>query len=279
MKTEKEAFVPLTSDGIFKAFFSQKQFLKIFLEDVLKINIVSLDYLDTLMSKDFSQNKECRLDLIALLDDNTYINIEMQKANDSDIISRSHYYLNKIITRNLKEGEGYKWIEIKKFVALNILDYNDERFKKLHHICGICDLESKKQVSDIEEIHIISLNRSNMNDQKILDWIELFKEKDRWDMDKYKDKKLEKAVQELKRLSRDKEVMALYEQEQKALIDRSLIRDKGLKDGRKEGRIEGQKEAKKEAALNFYQNGVTKEIICKSLQISAKELEEILNEN
>ena len=60
MIKDKDAFVPLTSDGIFKAFFSQKQFLKIFLEDVLKINIVSLDYLDSLMSKDFSQNKECR---------------------------------------------------------------------------------------------------------------------------------------------------------------------------------------------------------------------------
>lgn len=207
-----------------------------------------------------------------LLEDNTYINVEMQKNDTGDIIRRSQYYLNRIITRSLKQGDSY--FEIKRYVAINIINYNDPRFPKLHHVCGICDLETKNAVSDVEEIHIISLKSNIINDKRLLGWKEIFNEKDGWDMRKYKGKKLEKAVKELKRLSSDEEVMSLYDQEMKEKIDRSLLRDLSLKEGKNQGILEKEKEA----ALNFYKNGVSKDLICKSLNISLDKLNSILKE-
>ena len=85
-------------------------------------------------------------------------------------------------------------------------------------------------------------------------------------MNKFKEKRLEKAVKELKRLSRDKEVMELYDKEMKEKIDTMLTYN------------QGKSEAKKEAAKNLYQNGVEKEVICQSLNLTEEQLEEILKQ-
>lgn len=47
----KKGFVPLIYDAIFKPFFSQDFYLKMFIEDVLKVKIKRLEYIDTLMAK------------------------------------------------------------------------------------------------------------------------------------------------------------------------------------------------------------------------------------
>ena len=260
-----ESFVPLTSDGIFKAFFRQEEYLKMFLEDTLKIKIKKIEFQDSLLEREYEDNKECRLDLIVLLDDNSYISVEMQNEKEGDMIYRSHYYLNKITTRSLNKGKRYD--EIKKFIAINIINYKDERFKKLHHICKLCDIETKKIISDVEEIHIISIKSNEINDEGLREWLEILKEGKSWNMNKFKEKRLEKAVKELKRLSRDKEVMELYDREMKEKIDTMLTYN------------QGKSEAKEEAAKKFYQNGVDKEVICQSLNLTEEQLEEILNKN
>ena len=160
-----EIFVPLTSFGMFKSFFKHEKYLKMFLEDILNIKIKKVEYQDSLLEKEFEDNKECRLEATILLNDNSYnfISMEMHNEKDEDIISKSHYYLNKIIMESFNKGKSYK--QIKKFIAINILNYNDERFKKLYHICKICDEETKEVVSDLEEIHIISLKSKEMNEK------------------------------------------------------------------------------------------------------------------
>ena len=98
-------------------------------------------------------------------------------------------------------------------------------------------------------------------------WLEVLKEEEKWDMGKYNDEELKEAVRELKRLSGDVEVMAAYDKEMEDKLDRILIRQEGID------------EATNQAAINFYQNGVSKEIICKSLNITLKELNHILKKN
>lgn len=96
---------------------------------------------------------------------------------------------------------------------------------------------------------------------------------------KYKDKKLKKAVEELRRLSADEEVVRQYEIEDKIERDRISEREYLIKEATEEGMTKGlQKgieQTTKNSALNFYKNGVSKEIICQSLNISLEELNNI----
>lgn len=84
----------------------------------------------------------------------------------------------------------------------------------------------------------------------------------------YKDKKLKKAVEELRKLCANEEVMLAYEKEEK--IERDRISE------RKYIEKEAKREAKKETAIKFYENGGSKDLIARSLNISIEELDKIL---
>ena len=263
----KEAFVPLTSDGIFKALFRYERYLKDFLEDVLKQKIETLYYLDTYLEKDDNKRKENFLDVLVKFNDENYVIVEMQRANEGKMITRMFYYLGKLANKSLKKGEEYK--KIKKYIGICILDYNDRSFTKLHNTCRLYDIESKKEVTDILEIHMLNLRSKKINDD--LKWIKLFKEEKEWDMSKYSDEELKAAVEELKRLSGDPEVSAAYDKEIKEKLDKYLIEEEYVG--------QGIKLKEKQDAINFHKNGVSDEIICKSLNITLKQLKKILKES
>ena len=264
-------FVPLTSDGIFKALFRYERYLKDFLEDVLKEKIQKIEYLDTYLEKDNEKRKENFLDVLVKFDEENYVIVEMQKYNEGKMISRIFYYLGKLADRSLKSGEEYK--KIKKYIGICVLDYNDQNFTKLHNTCRLYDIQTKEEVTDMLEIHILNLRSKKINDN--LRWLQIFKEEKEWNMSKYSDEELKEAVKELKRLSGDPEVSAAYDKELKEKLNSWLIEEEYVGQGIAKGKA--QKE--KEAALNFYKNGVAKEVICKSLNITLEKLENILKES
>ena len=267
----KTPFVPLTSDGIFKALFRYERYLKDFLEDVLKEKIQKIEYLDTYLEKDNEKRKENFLDVLVKFDEKNYVIVEMQKYNEGKMISRIFYYLGKLADRSLKSGEEYK--KIKKYIGICVLDYNDQNFTKLHNTCRLYDIQTKEEVTDMLEIHILNLRSKKINDN--LRWLQIFKEEKEWNMSKYSDEELKEAVKELKRLSGDPEVSAAYDKELKEKLNSWLIEEEYVGQGIAKGKA--QKE--KEAALNFYKNGVAKEVICKSLNITLEKLENILKES
>ena len=271
MIKNKNNFIPLTFDGIFKALFRHKRYLIDFLKDVLKYDIIDLEYLDSYLEKENISTKESFLDVLVKFNDGTHAIIEMQNQDKGSMVTRIFYYLGKLATKSLKTGEDYKLI--KKYIGICVLDYNDSRFTNLHNVCKLYNVNTKEILTDELEIHIINLKSKIMNDK--LKWLEVFKEKDDWDMGKYTDEELKAAVNELKRLSGDVEVMAAYDKEMEEKLDRILIRQAGIEEGTKQGA----KQAISQAALNFYQNGVNKDIICRSLNITLKELDKILKES
>lgn len=107
-----------------------------------------------------------------------------------------------------------------------------------------------------------------------------------------RDKRLQEVVEEIKKLSQNKEAMELYRLEQDIEIEKisreeyikETAKEEGLKEGItqgiSQGIIQGKEEgitlAKKSAAKNFYKNNVSKDVICQSLEITKKELENIL---
>lgn len=286
--------MPLTSDIVFKRLFSKKEILKDFLEDILEEKIEDVKYLDREINGIGElRNKECRFDIRVKLENGTYINVEMQKSRKGDMLKRSIFYIALMVGESLEKSEDYE--NISKYIGINIIDYKDNTLKKYHTILklydkkGIEDKEEKEiYKSDIIQIHFINLNSEVNNSKKLYKWKELFKEEESWDNVKYNDKRIKKAVKELRKLSNDKEVVSAYQLEEKIRRDRisenAYIRktaieegkNEGLKKGLEQGLEQGREEEKRQNAINFYKNGISKDLISKSLNISLESLEKIL---
>ena len=98
------------NDVVFQALFTRgkESITKALLEDILKIKIHKLD-LDK--SKDLlndnKKDKNGRLDLRAVLNDNIECDIEIQLSTHDKVLERFLYYWSKMYSANLGIGEQY----------------------------------------------------------------------------------------------------------------------------------------------------------------------------
>ena len=93
-----------------------------------------IEYLDiienTSFIKDIIDGKSCVLDLLTVLADGTRVNIEVQLRNEHNMDRRSLYYLSKVQSDSLKEGQDYR--ELPNVIAVNILDFDFPRGGRVH---------------------------------------------------------------------------------------------------------------------------------------------------
>ena len=72
--------------------------------------------------KDIIDGKSCILDVLAVLEDGTKVNIEVQIRDEHNMDMRSLYYWSRLYSLSLKEGDDYK--ELPNVIAINIVDFN-----------------------------------------------------------------------------------------------------------------------------------------------------------
>ncbi|MEG2234823.1 MAG: PD-(D/E)XK nuclease family transposase [Clostridia bacterium] len=60
--------------------------------------------------------------MLAKLDNDKIVNIEMQVINKGDMVPRSIFYASKIMSEQLAKGLSYN--TLKKVIMINILDYS-----------------------------------------------------------------------------------------------------------------------------------------------------------
>lgn len=293
----KEKLIPLSSDICFRTIFKKKKNLKYFLEDVLEEEIKEIEYKDRVIEAEEVEKKECRLDMVIKLGNDTIVNIEMQKDKTGDIFKRTNYYISRIMSKPLKRGERYN--KLPKALAIWIIDYKEKEIKKYKSDLKLCDTKAierirkgnnKEEILIKDEIRIIIIDLTKEADKsKIAEWKEIFRS---GEVMNKRDKRLQEVVEEIKKLSQNKEAMELYRLEQDIEIEKisreeyikETAKEEGLKEGItqgiSQGIIQGKEEgitlAKKSAAKNFYKNNVSKDIICQSLEITKEELENIL---
>ena len=295
----KEKLIPLSSDICFRTIFKKKKNLKYFLEDVLEEEIKEIEYQDRVIEAEEVEKKECRLDMVIKLGNDTIVNIEMQKDKTGDIFKRTNYYISRIMSKSLKRGESYN--KLPKALAIWIIDYKEKEIKKYKSDLKLCDTKAierirkgnnKEEILIKDEIRIIIIDLTKEADKsKIAEWKEIFRS---GEVMNKRDKRLQEVVEEIKKLSQNKEAMELYRLEQDIEIEKisreeyikETAKEEGLKEGItqgiSQGIIQGKEEgitlAKRSAAKNFYKNNVSKDIICQSLEITKEELENILKE-
>ncbi len=256
-------------DVVFKKLFtSDDEVLRAFVGDILdiprgKIKQIKVENPNILPA--LIDGKQGQMDLKMSVDDRI-VNIEIQLCNKGDFIDRSLFYWGRMVGDELKSGEDY--IELKKTISVNILDFDLFDWEKPFSSFSIHEDENNALYTDKCAFLCFELKKVNniidKNDCKKL-WMQLIKAETEEELDMLNNTgvpEIQKAVVILHEMSADEEMREIARLREKAIRDersamnfakREGVKEgieigekRGEKKGIKKGRIEGKEEGLKE---------------------------------
>lgn len=144
-------------DYFVKELFRDTTVLRHFIGDVMGIpqeRIRSVRLRNTFLRKGYRKQKEGILDVLAELNDDTKINIELQAKVCKDWDKRQLFYISRMYAEDL--GAGEKYHDLKKCVGISILNFSLIDGEKYHTVYHLRDEEGNK-LTDMFEVHILEL--------------------------------------------------------------------------------------------------------------------------
>lgn len=246
-------------DFAFKEIMANEKARIGFLSAVLKIRpeeIKETRILNTYLQKIHEDDKQGILDVRILMNNDTEIDTEIQLSELKVWADRSLFYLSKMYTEQIKQGQTYD--VFKKCVNISILDFTlfpkEAEFYSCFHI-----REDTRNFlyTDKMEFHVIELPklpeeiRENSSDIEL--WAKFInaERKEELEMIATKNSYIASAYEQLQVISQDKEKRLEYEAREKALRDYNQsmkeAQQTGWETGREVGRIEGREEGEKKS--------------------------------
>ena len=174
------------NDALFKNIFAQNSDITLSLiNSVFEFQgsalILDIEFIDRNLDAEEDDGKESRLDLLGRSSDGTVVNLEIQVAKQGYMGRRSLYYWSRLYNE-LKSGEEYT--ELKRTVAINILDFNlfDRKKYPSYHSCfGVYDIKTGNQLTSDCELHFLELPKWNLKTVKETNrlerWLSYFSKK------------------------------------------------------------------------------------------------------
>ena len=267
-------------DVVFQALFGEEgneEITKGFLEAILKEKIEKIDLSkNVILRREFKEDKLGILDILAEVDGNKQVNIELQLIDKNNTIERMLYYWSRLYSRKIRKGGEYQ--ELPKTIVILISNF---RIKEL----GIEDYYTKWQIMEATrkivlteklELYIIELpniiGKEKKND-KLLDWLYFLEnpKSERVEKNMGENKELKRAVNELNKISEDEKMQRIAELREKAILDEKAIYARGLEVGEEKGREERNIEIAKE----LLKEGLSIEKICKITGLTEEEIEKL----
>lgn len=227
---EKEDFIMLpTVDFCFKELMQNENVRKGIIAAILNKRpdeIVNTELLPTILRKDSEDDKYGILDVRVQLDNEVQIDFEMQVVYYDFWANRTIYYLSKMYTEQIREGDSYD--RLQKCIQVSILAHvlfqeDDECYRRI----SFCDVKTGKEYTDLMEMHILELPKlppEQKSETDLMQWMRFLNGKRREDFEKMAKKNscFEEAYKELDKLSADEKKRLEYEARQKAIRDRDI---------------------------------------------------------
>lgn len=276
---DKRRILQPKNDIVFQALFTRGKegITKALLEDILKIKIhkLELDKSKDLLN-DNKQDKNGRLDLRAVINDNIECDIEIQLSTHEKMLERFLAYWAKIYTANLKVGENYS--ELRKTISIIIVDDEITQFRDIEKAHTKWQIREEKYLEKILtpflEIDIIELGKAikeypNNTSDEVLQWMMFLDNPENGEVKKIMEtnKDIKEAKEELDKISQDDILrrMAL-----KADFER-MDQNQRMYEARRDGKIE----AKLEDAKKMLEEGLPIEMIMRITGLTKEEIASI----
>ena len=283
MQNEKKSILQPKNDVVFKALFSRgkPRITQAMLEAILKTKIdkLELDKSTDLLNEN-AGDKNGRLDLRAIINGNTECDIEVQLVSNDNITERFLYYWAKMYAANLKIGDKYS--DLRKTISIIILDDDFKLTKDLEKpqtTWRIREEEEKHLIlTDYFEIVIIELQKvlkayhRNPNDE-VLQWMLFLDNPEKEEVARIMEENedIKEAKEELERISQDDILRRKALNRTLEIADRLQMKEE-LEKVKKEAENE-----KKKVIKNLHKLNIPIEQIAKAVELTEKEVKEILS--
>lgn len=221
-------------------------------------------------------DKTSILDIRAVAEDGTRINIEVQLRDYGNMDRRSLFYWSREFASGLDRGGDYS--KLANVIAINIVNFEAVSVDDFHTVFHLWeDAHKDCLLTDALEIHFIDVKKFNALPKKDIKndslhrWLTFFDQNISDDLLKElidMDAAIYKANEKMTFLANDKEVLRLYNMREMAQIDYNS----GMKKARDEGKAEGKAEAKTETARNLLEMNMTHEQIAKATGLTLEEI-------
>ena len=200
------------------------------------------------MEGEVKEEKEGILDVKMVLNGGKKINIEMQNTYQEDWAERSLFYNCRMFTEGWKKGEAY--YELPPCIHVGILDFNQMKSPGYYHKISLMDEETNESYSRKFQFHVIELKKlgqakGKAKKQSLYRWAKLIAAStwEEIEIESEGNRYMERALDEMIKMSQDEVERYLYLREEMAESDRisqlESAKDIGREEGRKEGRAEG----------------------------------------
>ena len=211
-----------------------------------------------------SLHREIILDVLCILENGTYMNIEMQKGSGNDDIKRNRFYASSTTAAYTPKGTDFS--DIPQVTILYITEYDAlHNGQMITHVKRCMKTnEGYAPVDDGEDIFFANTVVKDGSDKSEL--LQLFLRKDVFEDAKFPE--LSKAVKYFKETDYAKS----YAEERE-----KIVREEGRSEGLAEGRSEGLTAGRLEAIRKMLGSGLSREMIL-SMDYSEAELQAVEQE-
>lgn len=264
----------------------RKSFIAALLDKTTK-DIREVKLLPTILRKEYKDDKVGILDVRVVFNNDAQIDIEMQVGPFDYWAERTVFYLCRMYTEQIKEGDSYG--TLMKCIHIGILDFklfdDMENFYSSFHLR---EDSSGYLYTDQLEFHILELPKIRERaypDSAIYQWAKFLSGKNEEDFKEMAEKNedIKEAYEILMHLSEDDKKRMEYEAREKALRDYNhqmyWAERRGLERGLERGIQRGVNEGKKEMALKLLKENILVDLIALAAGVSTEQVEIWKNEN
>ena len=245
-----------------------------------KIQKVNLDNDKHLVGK-YPEEKLGIVDLKATLDNGTICDIEIQLADNKDTAERFLFYWSRIYAGQLVKGDDYG--KLNKVIGIIIIDYELEKTKEVQKLSTkwkIREVSTGKQIelTDVFELYIIEIPKARRMlkeepKNELAQWVMFINDPNESEVSKIMEdnKEIKEAMNELEKISKDKELRRVAELREKAIRDEK----NGLRHAKEEGIKEGIKEGIEQVAKKMLELNIPIKDIIKTTGLQEKQILEL----
>ena len=244
--------------------------------DLKEYEIKKIEITDPFTLGENNEEKEGILDIKLILNQNRKINIEMQNTYQDDWTERSLFYNCRMFTDGFQKGHPYG--ELPPCIHVGILSFNQMISPNYYHKISLMDEKTKEIYSRKFQFHMLELKKlENVKEKQkrkpLYQWAKLIAAQtwEELEQESKGNKYMERAPEEMIKISQDEKERYLYLREEMAESDRVSQIQSAQRIGHEKGRVEGKKEGEILKLISLAQKKILKN---KTLSQIADELEE-----
>jgi len=261
-------------------------------------SFASIDIIENkALAADIVGGKTCVLDVRAVLQGGTKVNVEVQIRNQHNMDKRSLFYWSREFTKCLDAGQDY--LELPRVISINIVGFEFMPSGDFHTCFHLLEDRDLTLLTDVLEIHYLDMVKWRRQSEKDiannplhrwLTWLdpgsptELAEEAVRMDTT------IQKAQEKQEYILSDKEALRHYEMQQMAYWDNihannyareeaeialAKGREEGLAEGKTEGLTEGMEKSSIDIARRLKARGRPIDEIAEDTRLSREVIEKL----